>query len=613
MMRATSEAFRQSLSKKGNEELIQIAVSLFIEKEDTFLKLTEFQNASNEMATQFQQMKDELQGVRSECKALREQNQHLTGIKTIQAKELFGRGTEKSEDILNRAINGGPSHTDPLDEKAPELADESQPGGEKILIFKDTAGHRKKAAGKRDRDLSGLAVCSVFDYDIHALNREYGEGNWRFAFWHESSTVEVIRQATYLKKTYTPVISVGLEHDLVRIPYEHAMIPKSIASPSLLAQIITDKYSLFLPLYRQEHAPGRFGFPLSRQTMSNWIIYACHELLLPVYEFMSARLRTYTYQQCDETTYNVIHDGRNAGTKSFIWVHRTSELLDGPVIIVYCYELTRCADHLRNFYSDQTEPFYLTCDAFSAYPSFADGMDGLVTICGCFMHARRRFVEALSVLSPKGLTEEQLQQLPEVKGLTLIGEIYHADEPLKALSTAERQKKRQTDVMEKVNAYFDFVGSFDLGNPLASEKLKDAIQYSRNQEEYLRRFLCDGSIPIDDGATERSVRPVAQGRRNYLFSNTISGAEATVIASTLLETAKANDAEPYFYMKYLLEQMPQHLYDKENGHLPDMMPWSAAYRTYENCQKQSLADCMAPPGNEKPRTPCKRDSVTRTA
>ena len=445
------------------------------------------------------------------------------------------------------------------------------------------------------------------------MNREYGEGNWRFSFWRESPTVEVVRQMTYLKITYTPIISVGLEHSLVRIPYENALLPKSIASPSLLAQIITDKYSLFLPLYRQEHDPGRFGFPLSRQTMSNWIIFACHELLLNVYDYMCTQLRTYPYQQCDETTYIVIHDGRNAGTKSFIWVHRTSELLDEPAIIVYCYELTRGADHLRKFYADQTEPFFLTCDSFSAYPSFANGSEGSVTLCGCFMHARRRFVDALSVLSPKGLTQEQLHQLPEVKGITLIGEIYHADEPLKVLSAADRQEKRQTDVREKVEAYFDFVNTFDLENPLASEKLKDAIRYSRNKEECLCRFLCDGNIPLDDGATERNVRPVAQGRRNYLFSNTISGAEATVIASTLLETAKANDAEPYFYMKYLLEQMPQHLYDKGKEHLPDMMPWSDAYRNYEVIQKQSLVDRMAPPGNEKPQTPRKRDPVIRTA
>lgn len=614
MTTAKSEAFRQCLSKKSSEEILQIAVTLFDEKEDILIKLIEFQNASSEMAIQFQQMKDELQGARSECKALREQNQHLTGIKTIQSRELFGRGTEKSQDILKQAMNGSGAPSDPLAEDAIDSGEENFPPSQKgIIHFKNTGTPRKKTVGKREKDLSGLPVCTVFDYDINALNSEYGEGNWRFAFWHEYPTVEVVRQTTYLKKTYTPIISVGLEHTLVRITNDKVLIPKSIVSPSLLAQIITDKYSLFLPLYRQEHDPGRFGFPLSRQTMSNWIIYACQELFGTVYEYMCGLQRECTYQQCDETTYIVIHDERNPGAKSYIWIHRSSELLAEPAIIVYCYEKTRCADHLRKFYAGQTTPFFLTCDAFSAYQSFANEMDGLVTICGCFMHARRRFVDALSVLSPRGMTEEQLMQLPEVKGITLIRDIYRADEPLKVLSAAERQEKRQTDVSKKVEAYFDFVNTFDLDDPLVSEKLKDAIQYSRNQEECLRRFLCDGNIPLDDGATERNVLPIAQGRRNYLFSNTESGAKATVVASTLIVTAKANDAEAYFYMKYLLEEMPGYLYDKGKGHLPDMMPWSDAYRSYESNQKQRLVDRMAPPGNEKPQTPRKGDHVNKTA
>lgn len=617
-MTARTEAFRLGLSDKTREEIMQTAIALFIEKEEALTRLMEFQNASSEMAVQYQQMKDELKGAREEIRVLREQNQHLAGIRTIQAKDLFGRATEKSEAILDQAVHGQTAHSDPLDEDAAEDAagaggESARPGRGRILSSMGNAGRRKKEAGKRKGDLSGLPVCHVFDYDINALNREYGEGSWRFAFWQEYSTVEVIRQSAYLKITHTPIISVGLDHSMARIRNENTLLPKSIVSPSLLAQILTDKYSLFLPLYRQEHDPDRFGFPLSRQTMSNWIVYACHELFLPAYEYMCAQLKTYTYQQCDETTYTVIHDGRGAGAKSFIWVHRTSELLAGPAIVIYCYEKTRGADHLRNFYAGLDRPLFLTCDAYSAYPSFADELDGLVTVCGCFMHSRRRFVDALSVLSTKGLTEKQFRELPEVRGITLVGDIYQADEPLKPLSADERLEKRQTEVKAKVDAFFDFVHGLDLGDPAVGEKLKDAVQYARNQENSLRRFLDDGSIPLDDGATERSIRPVAQGRRNYLFSNTVSGAEATVIASTLIETAKSNGAEPYYYLKYLLEQMPKHIYDKGQEHLPDMMPWSEAYRGYEISQKQDLVNHMAPPGNEKPHTPRKRDYRMQTA
>ena len=579
--------------------------------------MIEFQKASTEMSIQFQQMKDELNSARNEIKALREQNQHLTGIRMMREKDLFGRSTEKTEDILDQAANGKTENPDPLAEDAEETPGTEDPAGLRDKIQLPGKGHsgqrRKKQRGKREDDVSGLPVCTFFDYDIEELDRLYGAGNWRFAFWEGHRKVEIVKQTTYLKITYTPVISSGLEHSLARPLREYSLLPKSLVSGSLLSMIMMDKYSMFLPLYRQEHDPGRFGFPLSRQTMSRCIVYACLELFLPVYQYMGSQLRMAQYQQCDETTYLVINDGRAAGTKSFIWVHRTSELLDGPAIIVYCYEKTRSADHLREFYAGLSIQLFLTCDAYGAYPSFADGMGGLVVICGCFMHCRRRFVDALSLLNLKSLTQEQILELPEARAISLIGEIYSADEPLKGLDCSERLEKRQTLVKEKVDAFFAFVHSFDLNDPSAGEKLKEAIRYARNQETCLRRFLEDGNIPIDDGSTERCIRPIAQGRRNYLFSNTISGARSTAIAGTLIETARSNGAEPYYYLKYLLEQMPKNIYSKEQTYLPDMMPWSDAYRAYELREKQMAVDHMAPPGNEKPHTPRKCDHKDLTA
>ena len=109
------------------------------------------------------------------------------------------------------------------------------------------------------------------------------------------------------------------------------------------------------------------------------------------------------------------------------------------------------------------------------------------------------------------------------------------------------------------------------------------------------------------------MKPIAQGRRNYLFSNTIGGAEATAICSTLIETARANGADPYYYLKYLLEKMPEHIYDEDKSYLADMMPHSNAYITYEKEEKQAAVDHIAPPGNEKPRTPTKKKGKDRAA
>ena len=612
MMDVKVAEFRLKLGNMNHDEVVCKAISLFVENETLNTRLKETENASTEMSLQYQQMKDELSCAKTELKTLREQIQHLTGVTTMQSDELYGRSTEKAEDILGHAADGNAVSEDPLSEDAEEQTEDEQDSG------KTSSGHAGnpswgKTKGKKARDLSKLPSCSVFDYDINELNEKYGEGNWRFAFWRDEVTLELVRQTTYVKHTFKPVISVGLEHALVRVGTENAFMPKSLASESLIAQLILDKYSMFLPLYRQEHDSGRFGFPLSRQTMSNWIGTVCHDYFMPVYEYMCSVLKEYQYQQCDETTYKVIHDGRAAGSTSFIWVHRSSELMDGPAIIVYCYEKTRGADHLRNFYSGLAHKIFLTCDAYIAYASFAAGTDGLVILCGCFMHARRRFVDALRLVPTKGMSVEQIKALPEAQAVRLIGEIYHEENKLKDLDPAHRSEERKTAVKEKVDAYFDFIHSFEENDPSLSEKMRDALQYSINQETCLRRFLEDGNIPPDDGATERSVKPIAQGRRNYLFSNTIRGAESTVIASTIIETAKANGADPYYYLKYLLEKMPSHLYDKDKSYLPEMMSWSDAYKQYEEKEKQAAIGHEAPPGSEKPRTPRKKKTEDKVA
>ena len=616
MMAATMEAFRQSLQGKDGAEITEIAVSLFRAKKELEIQLQEFRNASSAMALEYQQMKDEVRGLRKENENLRKQNMHLTGIQAIQTNDLFGRSTEKTEDLLNRVAN----EEQPQDPLAEDARGEDTKGIQRenrkrlkgiIPLFGDVDSRPR---GKKKRmDLSALPVQNIFDYDIDDLNRRFGEGNWRFAYWKEDRKVELIRQSTYLKVTYTPIVSVGLEHRLVRIPTENALIPKSVASPSLLAQIMLDWKRMYLPLYRQEFDPERFGFNLSRQTMSHWIGYVAHTHLLPVYEHLCSLLKLYRYQHCDETYWQVVLDERKPGAKSFIWVHRSGELSEGSQIVAYCYEKTRGADHLRSFYGSLLEMIYLTCDAYGAYPAFADESSKLLILTGCWMHCRRRLVEAALVLNVKGLSEEQVRQLPEIQAIFLIRDIYLADNPLKELSVSERLNRRLKEVKPKVDAFFTFIRTVDLSNPLVSEKLRDAIQYALNQETCLRRFLEDGNIPIDNGACERSVKPVALSRRNSLFSLTVSGAESSVMTQTLIETARANNVDPYYYLRYLMEQMPKHLYEKGREYMPEMRPWSEKYRQYEIRERLNAPRAQAPPGNERPKTPTKRKRDPQSA
>lgn len=616
MMAATMEAFRRSLQGKDGAEITEIAVSLFAAKKELEIQLQEFRNASSAMALEYQQMKDEVRGLRKENEDLRKQNMHLTGIQVIQTNDLFGRSTEKTEDLLNQ-VASEEQPQDPLAEDAQAQDTENSKRENRkrlkgiIPLFGDVDS--RPGRKKKRMDLSGLPVQNYFDYDVDDLNRRFGEGNWRFAYWKEDKKVELIRQSTYLKVTYTPIVSVGLEHELVRIPTENALIPKSVASPSLLAQIMLDWKHMYLPLYRQEFDPERFGFTLSRQTMSNWIGYVAHTHLHPVYEYLCSELKKYRYQHCDETYWQVVLDERKSGAKSFIWVHRSGELSRGPQIVAYCYEKTRGADHLRSFYGTLLEMIYLTCDAYGAYSAFADETSQMLILTGCWMHCRRRFVEAALVLNVKGLPEEQVRLLPEIQAIFLIRNIYLEENPLKELSASERLIRRQKEVKSQVNAFFAYIRTIDLSNPLVSEKLRDAIQYALNQEACLRRFLEDGNIPIDNGACERSVKPVALSRRNSLFSLTVSGAESSAVIQTLIETARANSADPYYYLKYLMEQMPKHLYEKGCEYMQELMPWSERYRRYEICESQNAPRAQAPPGNERPRTPTKRKCNSQSA
>ena len=626
MLAAKVEAFRLSLEGKTKAETDEIAVRYFCAWNDAEIHLKEHENASTEMAIQYQQMKTERDAALKEIDILRKQNQHLTGIQTIQTKDLFGRSTEKAEDVLGQVLNDDIPNGDPLSEESPEETGKKETDDDEKtrrrtrervkrllrLLFGglDQNGQKEQ---KRRMDLSKLPVQTVFDYNIEELNCKYGEGNWRFAFWSERKTVERVRQTSYVKSVFKPIVSVGLDHQLIRPVWENALIPKSVASPSLLSEIIVDWGRMFLPLYRQEMNEEHFGFSLSRQRMSSWIGYVVRNYLQQVYLYLCGQLKKYSYQQCDETYWQVILDERKAGAKSFIWVHRSGELLPGPAIVAYCYEKTRGADHLRNFYAGILQMIFLTCDAYSAYPCFAGETGGLMILTGCYMHCRRRFVEAVLILKLNDLTDDQIRTLPEVKAVALIAEIYIADNALKEMSADKRQKQRQEKVRPKVNAFFDFIRTIDLDDPLVSDKLRDAVRYALNQEENLRKFLDDGNIPLDNGASERSVRPVAQFRRNSLFSFTTGGAEVMVVIFTLIETAKANQADPYYYLKYLLEQMPQHLYDQEAEYMPDLMPWSQRYRCYEMKEKEDLVKAQAPPGNEKPRTPRKRDKVVQSA
>ena len=190
-----------------------------------------------------------------------------------------------------------------------------------------------------------------------------------------------------------------------------------------------------------------------------------------------------------------------------------------------------------------------------------------MTIAGCWLHARRRFDEALAVV-PKERQKESASYLI----LKQIQTIYRKEGKLKDLSSEERLSQRQVAIKPLVDALFVYLKQHE--SEVGTEKLKDAFSYALNQEKYLRVFLTDGDVPMDNNASERAIRGFCVGKKNWQMIDTINGAKASAIIYSIAETAKANNLKPYEYFEHLLTEIPKRMDDSDRSFLDDLLPWS---------------------------------------
>ena len=205
-------------------------------------------------------------------------------------------------------------------------------------------------------------------------------------------------------------------------------------------------------------------------------------------------------------------------------------------------------------------------DGYQVYHTLEKEREDL-TIAGCWVHARRRFDEALAVV-PKERQKESASSLI----LKQIQTIYRKEGKLKDLSSEERLSQRQVAIKPLVDALFAYLKQHE--SEVGTEKLKDAFSYALNQEKYLRVFLTDGDVPMDNNASERAIRGFCVGKKNWQMIDTINGAKSSAIIYSIAETAKANNLKPYEYFEHLLTEIPKHMDDSDRSFLDDLLPWS---------------------------------------
>ena len=348
-----------------------------------------------------------------------------------------------------------------------------------------------------------------------------------------------------------------------------ALIEKSYVTASLAAGILKDKFVLGLPFYRQEQELKRSGILISRASMAGWTITVYQLYLGYLVQYIHRELVKRKFLMMDETPIQVLKEpDKRPQSKSYVWLLRSGE--DGlPPLLLYRYSPSRNRDNAVGML-DGTQPgLYLMADGYRGYDKLKD-----VKRCACYAHIRRYFLDAV----PKG-RETDLSE-PAVQGVAYCDKLFRYERRYKeqGLSHEQRKKGRLRDEKPVVEAFIQWLGQQNLSS--TSNKFNKALTYARNRQDTLMTYLEDGRCSLSNNMSENSIRPVVVGRKNWLFSDTMDGAEASMGIYTIVEMAKLHGLNPYQYLKYLLEQKPN--YRSTDEELEALMPWSE--KTLEACR-----------------------------
>jgi len=424
---------------------------------------------------------------------------------------------------------------------------------------------RRKRQGKREEDLTVETIeyrlspeeqaCPCCSGPLHEMSSEV-----RQELKIIPAQVSVVKHIRYIyacrrcerEEIKTPVVTT---------PMPNPVLPGSLASPSAMAHIMTQKYVEGMPLYRQEASLSRLGVELSRQTLANWMIQGSNRWLTPLYERMHKHLLSESVLHADETTLQVLREpGRSLTSKSYLWLYRSSR--EGPGIVLYDYQRTRASKYPAKFLAGFKG--YLHVDGYAGYNALTN-----ITLVGCWAHARRKFVEALKALP----ADKRNAQVAARQGLEFCNRLFDIEREIKELSAEKRYKIRLKKSRPIVDDFYAWL-KYQKPRVLPKSAFGEAIGYCLKQRERLVAFLKDGRLELDNNRSERSIKPFVIGRKNWLFANTPQGAKASATIYSIVETAKENGLNPFAYLNYLFEKLPN-VDTCDESVLDKFLPWSS--------------------------------------
>ena len=501
----------------------------------------------------FLNQQEQQEPLTAEVRSLNEKMQLMMEQMVLANRNRFGRSSEKMEDasqISFMEVDG----TIVFFNEAEAVCNLDAPEPEQLEV---PTLHPVKKKGKKEQDMSGLPIERVDHYMTEEeLTAEFGKNGWK-----------QLPDAISRRYRFVPAKVEVKDGHMVKAKHPRGLLHGSTVSPTLAAAIINGKYVNAIPLYRLEQEFRRYGLAITRQNMANWMIRLGEEYLSVLYDYLHRKLYDYHVIQADETPVLVNHDGRPAGSKSYMWVYRSGYMYPEKQIVLYEYQRTRNASHPREFLKD----FSGICvtDGYQVYHTLEKEKEDL-TIAGCWVHGRRKFEEVLATIPAEGKKESVAYLV-----MKQIQAIYREEGKLKDLSSKERLAQRQVVIRPLVDALFAYLKQ-KKDQIVVKGKLKAAFTYLLNQEKYLRVFLNDGDVPMDNNASERAIRGFCIGKKNWEVIDTINGAKTSAVIYSIAETAKANNLKPYEYFEHLLTVIPEHMEDTDRSFLEELLPWSPA-------------------------------------
>lgn len=525
------------------------------------IQLRELKDLVNELRETTKLLRKTLEDVQKEKAAIQQERDNFKEQVDYLTKKLFGSSSEKGAcDIPGQMnlFNEAESEMDPAAETSDQLAATEKP--------KEAEKPGRKKRSTNEERLKGIPVkkvmlepdaadltCSKCGGEMVAIGTEFVRRELKII--PARAAVIEYYSVNYACKScrqndVTPTIIKGKDGKA------HMMY--GMASASTVAWVVYQKFCNGMPLYRIEQDLGRLGAKISRATLANWVIKNSEAFFAPMYGFFRRKLLERDFAMADETPVQVLHEPeRRAQTRSYMWLFRSGEDGDFPIVI-YKYSETRAGDTAVDFLDGFRG--YLMCDGYSGYNKVKTAKR-----LACWAHIRRYLIDAI----PKGKQLDYAQ--PAVQGVMYTNQLFDMEDKI-------RQKYKTFDAIKEARLKQEkpiiegFLSWLERQDPIRNSRLDKAVTYIRNRKDHLASYLDDGRCSFSNNLSENCIRPFVVGRKGWLFCDTPAGAQASAMAYTMVEMAKANKVNVYHYLTFLFDHQPNaQMTDEE---LEQLAPWN---------------------------------------